>query len=236
MTKKLKLISILQYCKFYLTKIGNLYLFRECGNDKGFAAAFGLGELVEDFIVETDVEGQIEQALEMINTTYTDVVNDFDFTEYQKTLNNFKIPDMSDISGQVQDVSGTLDQLSDKLDKVGDFFTSSTKVAEFSSDLENLKTSINTIDGDVTVVVNNVNSLDLQPVKTSISSLEANLRSPTSTVKNDVYAESSFIKANTLAFIDQFSDSLINKFGSCQVTYFTRTFIDTDSGNLSNLR
>ena len=172
----------------------------------------------------------------MINTTYDDVVNDFDFTEYKQTLDDFKIPDMADISGQVQDVSGTLDQLSDKLDQVGAFFSSSTKVAEFSSDLAGLKTSIGTIDADVTIVINNVNSLDLQPVKTSISNLETDLRSPTSTVKNDVYAESSFIKANTLAFIDQFSDSLINKFGSCQVTYLTKTFIVTDLGNLPNVR
>ena len=157
----------------------------------------------------------------MINTTYDDVVTKFDFDDYRKTIDDFSVPDVSDISDSVQTVTVTLTDLSSQLDNAEGVLPSPPSAAYTSirTKLTALENSVSGIQSDVTNVVNNVGDLDLQPVKTSISNLEADLTSTTSSVKNDVYAESSFIKSNTLAFIDQFSDSLINKFGSCQVTF-----------------
>ena len=175
----------------------------------------------------------------MVNTTYDKVVNDFDFDEYIETLTDVTIPDVSQISGKVENVSTTLNTLSTELAAAQSFLgESNDDLNELITQLESLNSSVNAIETDVNGVIDNVDGFadDLVSVKDSITSLEADLKSPTSTVKNDIYAEASFIKVNTVAFIDQFADSLINKFGSCQVTFPTEAFIDTDLGNLPNVR
>ena len=204
-----------------LQKDVELKSFRECKNDKGLAEAFGLGEVVDDFIAEANVEGQIEEALEMVNTTYDDVVNEFEFDDYIETLTDVTIPDVSEISGKVETVSITLDTLSANLTAAQNYTGESEELSQLITQLRSLNSSVNAIETDVNGVIDNVDGFadDLESVKDSISSLEADLKSPTSTVKNDIYAEASFIKINTVAFIDQFADSLINQFGSCQVTF-----------------
>ena len=191
--------------------------YRECENAQGVTKAFGLEELVEDFINETDIEGQIDSALGIINSTYDDVVNKFDFDDYNQKLDS--IPDVSNVNNLVQNVNGTITDLSLALGNAANFLPNSTELNSIMAQLTSLESAVFDIESDVTNVVNNVEEIDLEPVKTSISSLEANLKSPTSSIKNDVYTEASFIRANTLAFIDQLASSLINKFGSCQVTF-----------------
>ena len=175
--------------------------------------------LVDDFIDGTDVEGQIDTALMMINTTYDDLVNDFKFSDYTDDLENFELPaDIDSVVTELNDAIEPLTDLEDSLDNLDDQFSGDSwnNIKTLITSVSNTMGSITT---DATTLVAEAKEINVAGITTKLNDLENELKGD-SQVKNDIYAESSFIKQHTLSFIDQFSDSLVNDFGACQVSVF----------------
>ena len=147
------------------------------------------------------------------------MVANFDFDTYINKLEGFELPsEINDIPDEMNSAVAELEEIRKNKDSLPFDGNNSAWIAikEKITVVSGLMTDISS---DVSATVDKANAFDVNQIVTELQTLKTDLPGD-SQVKEEIYSETAFIKYNTLSFISQFSTSLIENFGACEVKWF----------------
>ena len=123
--------------------------------------------------------------------------------------------EINDILDEMNTAVADLEGIKDNMDSLPFDQTNSawTAIKDKITEVSELMTDIS---NDVSATVDKANAIEVEPIVAELQALKIDL-TVDSQVKEEIYGETSFIKDNTMSFIDEFSTSLIEQFGACEV-------------------
>ena len=192
-------------------------LLYQCERNQPITKAANLTDLIEKFVDKDTILQQVDDQMSVINSTYDQIVGNLGLAAHIQKLADYQTPsELESAKSELAKGKGEVDAIIESLGTISN--ANDPDQVEIKLKATQLATLFDDLLSSAELLVKNAEQLKPADIAPDLQSFSDSLTRPESPVKEAIYSEAKFLRANIFVFVNQITEHVESKLGQCQAS------------------
>ena len=193
-------------------------LLYQCERNEPITKAANLTDLIEKFVDKDTIFQQVDDQMSVINNTYDDIVTNLGLAAHIQKLADYQTPsELANAKSELIKGKGEVDAIIESLSTISN--VNDPDQVNIKQKATQLATLFDSLLSTAELLVNQAEQMKPANIAPDLQSFSDELAGSKSPVKEAIYGEAKFLRANIFVFVNQITEHVESKLGQCQASY-----------------